>query len=1042
MAEPRTSTGDRLSGAWLPVLLATLLLSAAASAAERLAVKNYTTAEGLAHNTVNRIVRDSRGFLWFCTGGGLSRFDGYSFRNFGAAQGLPHASVYALLQTRKGEYWIATGAGVVRFNPEGTAGTGHAAGAPMFELVLPAGGSGPFPPARALVEGVNGVIWIATDNGLFRLVPAARPSLEPVEIGLPLELPKRELRDILEDSDGTLWVAVSSGLYRRWPDASHARYTTADGLPTNDIADLIKDQRGRLWAATRDAGFFSFSADRSHRAPRTGMAFRDPVSTGWVFRLYETAAGRFLLGTTRGFHEFFEAADSSAGGFTSYGPTAGIADNDVTAFAEDLAGNLWLGTLYSGAVRITRGGFASYGETDWIRRAFASFEDEAGRVCFKAHILGDKYHTVFESPTLDLRRVRPTEYHPRYGCLDGQRFEWFMPLGMENAGWVSEGITLRAKDGEWWIGSGKGLLRFPSVPRFTDLRTTAPTATYGPLDGVEGDQIFRLFEDSAGNIWISSTGKDDAMGLAIWDRATGRVRDLQHSPGLERLSRIWTARSYAQDRNGSIWLGFDGQLARYRDGEFVLFTADDGVPAGELRDMYLDHAGRLWLASNRGGLTLVEITPHGRPRFTSYTTADGLSSNNLRVITEDRQGYIYTGGGNGLDRFNPETRHVKHFTEADGIQPGVLHSAFRDRHGLLWFGTSNGLVRLAPGPEPPTSPPPVLITGLRVAGTARPVSAIGDSHISIADLSPGENELQIDFVGLGFGAGEVLRYEYRLGGSNSPWSAAAEQRSITYGRLSPGAYAFEVRAVTSDDVRSTAPATITFRILPPIWQRWWFLTLAVAAIALTGYFGFQYRVARLLEVANMRTQIATELHDDIGANLTRIALLSEVAVQKQASPPLTSIARIARESVGAMSDIVWAMNPKRETLLDLTRRMRQHADELFTLRGIDMSFTATGGADSRRLTADLRRDLLLTFKEAVHNAARHSGCSAVEISLSAERKKLTLVVSDNGRGFDPRTESEGQGLTNMRKRAMRLNGDLEIKTGFGQGTTLTLRVPS
>ena len=123
MAEPRTSTGDRLRGACLHALLATFLLSAAAGAAERLPIKNYTTAEGLAHNTVNRMVRDSRGFLWFCTSGGLSRFDGYSFRNFGAEQGLPHSAVYGFLETRKGEYWVATGAGVVRFDPEGSHGS-------------------------------------------------------------------------------------------------------------------------------------------------------------------------------------------------------------------------------------------------------------------------------------------------------------------------------------------------------------------------------------------------------------------------------------------------------------------------------------------------------------------------------------------------------------------------------------------------------------------------------------------------------------------------------------------------------------------------------------------------------------------------------------------------------------------------------------------------------------------------------------------------------------------------------------------------------
>ena len=157
-------------------------------------------------------------------------------------------------------------------------------------------------------------------------------------------------------------------------------------------------------------------------------------------------------------------------------------------------------------------------------------------------------------------------------------------------------------------------------------------------------------------------------------------------------------------------------------------------------------------------------------------------------------------------------------------------------------------------------------------------------------------------------------------------------------------------------------------------------------------------------MANMRTRIATDLHDDIGANLTRIALLSEVASRTpgaepggRADGPLSSIARIARESVSSMSDIVWAINPKRESLLDLTRRMRQHAEEVFTLRDIDLRFNGPSAADSLKLGMDVRRDLLLVFKEAVNNCARHSRCERVEIDLHVESGRLVLTVVDQRR---------------------------------------------
>ena len=141
-----------------------------------------------------------------------------------------------------------------------------------------------------------------------------------------------------------------------------------------------------------------------------------------------------------------------------------------------------------------------------------------------------------------------------------------------------------------------------------------------------------------------------------------------------------------------------------------------------------------------------------------------------------------------------------------------------------------------------------------------------------------------------------------------------------------------------------------------------------------------------------------------------------------------------------MSDIVWAINPKRESLLDLTRRMRQHADESSRC-AVSSCVHAPGATDSLKLGVDVRRDLLLIFKEAVNNAARHSRCSRVEIDLRVEGSRLVLTVADNGVGFDTSVESEGQGLTSMQRRAQRLNGTLEITSGSGSGTTVASQCP-
>jgi ligand-binding sensor domain-containing protein/two-component sensor histidine kinase len=948
----------------------------------------------------------------------------------------------------------------VRFDPKGSPDrrvvyeNAPVTAAPMFTVVVPNDQDGPSNVINVLLEDRDGTIWAGTGAGLYRLERSnGRMSLRSVDVHMPTEFPEqRIIADLLEDAHGSLWIAAPSGLYRRWPDGSAARYTKRDGLPGDYLQDLLEDHEGHLWAGTRLDGFFRFGADTTHSPPVVDLSFtyhylyEHGLPTSWVFQLFQTSDSRFWVATANGLVEFFPNANEE-GRFRSYSTANGLTDPEISAVAEDLGGNLWLGTQRAGAMKLTRGGFITYGEHHAINHINALFEDGAGHLCFRGRPPGDARARVVEELRRNPLSAQMASFQGLLGCFDGQQFEWFKPAAVTDFGWVGERVDLRARNGEWWVGTGEGVYRFPPNDHLVRLKTATPLAVYTAKDGLAG-QVFRLFEDSRGDVWISSTSSA-VKGLARWDHNSARVRDLTDSPGLPSLKEHLPI-SFGEDRAGNVWIGFNGGLARYARNAFTLFTATHGLPQGAILNIHLDRSGRLWLASNGGGLIRIDNTSAERPTFVSYTTAQGLSSNNTEVITEDLHGRLYVGGAHGLDRLDPATGQVRHFTTADGLAPGIFRAAFRDHNGVLWFGMTGGLSRLAPMIEspPPPPPPPVLITGLRVAGVTRPVSAIGQREMSLPDFAPDHNQLQVDFVGLGFGTGDVLRYQYRLDGADADWNAPGHQRTVTYASLAPGRYRFLVRAMNSEGIVSDRPASITFRILHPVWLRWWFMTLGAMALGLMTYALYRYRVTRLLEMANMRTRIATDLHDDIGANLTRIALLSEVAKQtSSANPqtdddtPLAAITRIARESVSSMSDIVWAINPKRESLLDLIRRMRQHADEIFTLRNIELRFNAPGAADGLRLSMDVRRDLLLIFKEAVNNAARHSQCSHVDIDMRVEGSRLVMAVEDDGVGFDASSESEGQGLTSMQRRAERLSGTLEITSGPGLGTTVRLDMP-
>jgi signal transduction histidine kinase len=329
---------------------------------------------------------------------------------------------------------------------------------------------------------------------------------------------------------------------------------------------------------------------------------------------------------------------------------------------------------------------------------------------------------------------------------------------------------------------------------------------------------------------------------------------------------------------------------------------------------------------------------------------------------------------------------------------------------------------------------------------AQPLELLGQSGISMRKLAPHENHVQIDYFGLSPAPGALLTYEYQLEGTGSTWTAPTSERSVNYAELAPGAYRFLVRAVDSDGQASQVPASVTFTIPPPVWKRGWFLgAIALLAIA-TGYAVHEARVKRLLEMERLRTRIASDLHDDVGSSLTQISILSEIVRAHLADPgatiadPLSRIGTLSRESVDSMSDIVWAIDPVRDLPVHLLQRMRRVAHEFLGSAGIRLQFTSSGDA-SPRLTADLRRHVVLIFKEILTNVVRHAGATVVRIDVAVGPRQLRFGVTDDGRGFDVASRPEGQGLRSLERRASSLGGSLQVTSSPGSGTRVTLNVP-
>ncbi|HMG33455.1 MAG TPA: two-component regulator propeller domain-containing protein [Blastocatellia bacterium] len=1034
-----------LIGLRIAATLALLHCVSAFMRAEQLPIRTYSTADGLGSTFIIRIVRDTKGFLWFCTRDGLSRFDGHRFVTYTMEHGLPTPTINNLLETRDGGYWIATnGGGACRFHPRGRDPSATTAdesshrrdtsdGQKNLFTTYPVGSDARTNNVNILYEDQFGQVWAGTDGGLFRMEEEGGTKVfRRVEIGLPSHPDHLAVVSaLIEDRQGTLWIGTIEGVTRRSPDGRMTHYTLTSSLGRSQVMALLADGEGRLWIGHAGAGLIDvpipdFARPNEERMSDKHSEFPIPPSarhhamadllSNRVLALHQTADGHVWIGTHGGLEEF------DGNRLRSYTSAQGLSGNQIRTLAEDLDGNLWMGSQ-NGAMKLTVKGFASYGTADGLGAT--------------------PVHSIYEDTTGDVYAISGNWFVNRF---DGNGFAAIQAHLPDDATsrWASP-VGFLDRAGGWWMLTTNGLHRFKNVRSIEQLEYARPEAVYTTRDGLTGNLIFHLFEDSGGNVWISSGSAGRYGGLTKWERRTGKLTPYPEADGVLG-SHLPTA--FCEDRSGNLWIGFsEGGLARYTAGGFRLFGTGDGLPAGAITMLYLDRVGRLWIATGQSGLAHLDDPIAEQPRFVALSTSDGLSSNNIRCVTEDQWGQIYLGTVRGVDKLNLETGRIRHYSTADGLIGDFVTSALRDRRGCLWFGTMKGLSRLVPELEGPRSAPPILIGGLRIAGVRHPVSELGETELSGLELGPNQNQLQIDFFGLDFSMGEALRYQVKLGGGDTEWSAPTDQRTVNYASLSPGAYRFMVRAVSAEGAVSAMPATIAFRILPPVWRQSWFLTVFALLIGLAAYAIHRYRIARLLELERVRTHIAADLHDDIGSSLSQVSVLSEVArqqISKDDAPalePLSRISRISIESMEALSDIVWAVNPQKDHVFDLTQRMRRLAGDIFTSREIEFNFVAPLDGQNKKIEPETRRQVFLIFKEGVNNIVRHASCTKTEIELRIEAGWLVLNLRDNGTGFEPQRDNEGNGLESMRARAKRLGGRLDVTSPRGEGTALALRVP-
>ena len=983
-----------------------LTLGAQLLTARHLPIQVYTGAQGLPRNTVGCMLPTPDGLLWLCTMQGLARFDGYHFHVFGPEQGLPSRNILAFTEARKGGYWLLTDQGLCRLAPESKIGD-------RCRLLDDDIKAAPFY-SGLILESQGGETWVSNSHSLFRVSADGR-RLERTTLRVP---PNYIITALADGLDGGLLVGTDYWLYQ-WRPGEPGR-GLSESFGQVGIICFYRRSADEYWIGTTK-GFFRLrrEADRQvfHREALPGMP---PQGYLWINSIVQRRDKTIWL-AGNGAMRLEAGGDGHIKVAARYTEADGLPSAAVTGLVEDAQGNLWGATEGSGIFRIEEAGFISYSGKDGLgtARIASLLEDPGGRLLVQTS----------------------WDHSPDIMVKDGDRFRAIpirLPISVTEFGWGWNQYLVEARDGSWWIPSGNGMLRFPKLGRTEDLSRSIPEFL-DEHSALGCKEIFRGWEDPSGDVWITCLKPTDAS--VRWQRKTGKFQHFTEADGLPADAGLLVFRAGPP---GTLWMASSNLAVRFRNERFETFPLAPEKRAPYVRDLLVDSAGRVWLATQHGGLFRCDNANDAVPVFRAYTVAEGLSADFVSSVVEDEAGYIYAGTARGVDRIDPRapigSRHIRHFTTADGLPDSEENTALRDREGHLWFGTLAGLAELDPAKSERRPAPDIYLTRVRVRGEDVPLPWRGTRALAL-QLAADRNQVEIEYSAIDLSSPESLLFQYQLHGADHGWSEPVERLDVNYASLPAGDFRFEVRAVDADGQVSQQTAGFDFSIAVPLWRRWWALTGMTVLLTAGLVLLYDYRVRQLLAMERLRTRIATDLHDDIGASLTQISILSELARRGSAPQVLADIANIARAMVSDMSDIVWAVNPRHDRFDGLVHRMRRFSNDVLGGADIDLQFHAEGLPGDVAVPLDSRRPLYLVLKEAVNNVARHSGAKNASIQLELQGGDLKLTVNDDGRGFDATAAHAGEGLASIARRMRDVGGTATWEAQAGGGTRFTAVLP-
>jgi signal transduction histidine kinase/ligand-binding sensor domain-containing protein len=969
---------------------------------------------------------------------------GWVTRAWKSDDGLPNNQVTGLAQTPDGYLWVSTFSRPARFD-----------GLQFEDYFLRDFGVGANQKITALELRSGGGVWLGTSHG--QVISVASNGVRVFTNGLP----DLVTQSLLEDASGAIWATYLGGGVYRIKEGQVTSFGATEGMPAaggreTQVCALARDRDGRIWFAKngrlgrfRD-GHFETLLELPSATARVAPASRGGI---WIF-----CAGKLMR-----FSEGIPAQTFSA----IHAPPAHA---EPTALLEDRSGGVWVGTAQHGLYHFTGSDFEIVPVSDINITSLR--EDREGNLWVGTGSSG-------------LNRVRPrvveletTENGMEEGTLVSlcedrrgtlwattqnglllQRTNGHWQTMSTNAGWPAVRATCVTMDatGAVWIGTKDRALYRWEKGRFERLSRG---------EGLAGREIHSLLARANGELWIGEGTPD------IVQRYKDGQFDNYALPPNVRVIRAMT-----EDASGNLWLGTSkGVLLRISQGVVTDETARTTGEPLSIRYLYATPDGGVWIGYADDGAGWIR-----NGSFFHFTPDGGFPEENVSQIIADGHGWIWFGGDHGI--FKAQQRDLEAFAagkatrvneirfgQSEGLSGleancGASPGSLRGSDGRLWVPMRNALAVIDPGRfRDDPNPPPVVLK--RVSVDDRAIAAFGGSApvgdlidlqnaAAALRLPPGHHHLEFQFAALSLSAPENVRFRYRLEGFDERWAESGE-RSASYSRLAAGHYRFSVIACNSDGVWNETGAALAFTVAPFVWQTWWFRLAAfvlfssaiAAAVRYISFRRLRLRLEGLERQAALdkeRARIARDIHDDLGSRLTEVELMIELthrAPPDKVADNIDQISTTVRKVGESLDEIVWAINPRHDTLSHLVDYIGQYAIQFLQTANIRCRVDIPDEIPAQAVPPEVRHNLFLAIKEALNNVARHSHATEIWLRVSLSRNALVIIIEDDGRGFQGSPADPGaDGLRNMHQRMNEIGGRFEIETRPNAGTRISLALP-